>query len=129
MPRPVFDAVHVNPAGTITGATELVAVTSNGINTSGPGSRVFVRGYFNATCGTVGTTLTIRVRRGTSITGTLVGQADVFTIVASTLNQMAILAVDSPGEVSGQQYVITVQQGAGAGNGTLNDAGIETTAE
>ena len=129
MPRPAFDAVHAAPAATITGSTELVAVTSNGVNTGAPGARVMIRGYLNATAGTVGTTLTIRIRRGTSITGTLVGQADVFTIVASTINQLAILAVDSPGEVAQQQYVVTVQQGAGAGNGTLNDAGIETTAE
>ena len=129
MPRPAFDSVRAAPAATITTTTELVVVTSNGINTGAPGARVMIRAYLNVTTGLGTTGLTVRVRRGTGITGTVVGTAEILTAAASTQYLLALTAVDSPGEVAQQQYVVTVQQAGATGNGTANDGGIDTTAE
>lgn len=112
---------------TVTTTTETVALTMPAISTPGAGSQVTMEGELNMTAGTAATAVTVRVRRGTGITGTVVGESNPVTVAAGNTVPLPWQVVDTPGEVAGQAYVVTVQQTAATGNGTvLNAAGSIT---
>jgi hypothetical protein len=102
---------------TVTTTTETVLCTLSGLSASnGQVIRLIATSQF--TSGTSTTALTFRIRRGTGITGTVVGPAAALTTTATNVVQVTHVVEDSPGEVSGQQYVLTVQQTAAAANGS-----------
>lgn len=115
-----------------TNTTESVVATLPGVPLPAePGglllSHVIIDGFLNITTGTLVTAVTIRVRRGTTTGGTLVGQAMVHTIGASVSASIPFSADDpisqaTPPTVPGQQYVITAQQTAGTSALTTNYA-------
>lgn len=81
-------------------------------------SHLVVDAFVNFTPGTGATQLTVRLRRGTTIAGTLIGAALVVACAAGAPQSLAIMADDpviqtTPPNVPGQQYVLTVQQSAG----------------
>lgn len=106
---------------TVTTTTETVAVTVPGVSTPKPGVRVQVKGTLQVTTGGSTTGLTIRVRRGTAITDTLVGEANVTQVAAAagSTEELTIMCEDTPGDVAGQSYVVTIQQTAAAANGSI----------
>jgi hypothetical protein len=94
-------------------------------------SQVIIDGFINYTPGTLGTSVTVRVRRST-IGGTLVGVAQVVTTVAAAAIAIPISAADplsqtTPPTIPGQVYVVTMQNVAGSGAGTVNYAVITAT--
>lgn len=103
---------------TLTATTETVIMTLPGVSTNGAQDQVFVSGSMAVTAGTAATGVTVRVRRGTGITGTVIGTAEVDSVTAATTEPFPFDAFDTPGEVAGQQYVVTAQQVAATGNGT-----------
>jgi hypothetical protein len=88
-------------------------------------SHVIIDGFLNITTGTLVTAVTIRVRRGTTIAGALVGVAQVHSIGASANASVPFSADDplvaaAPPAVPGQVYVVTAQQTAGTSALTTN---------
>lgn len=88
-------------------------------------SHVIVDGFANVSTGTLATAVTIRVRRGTTIAGTLVGVAQTHSIGASLSASIPFSADDpisglTPPAVPGQVYCVTVQQTAGTSALTTN---------
>ena len=67
------------------------------------------------TLGTGTTALTLRLRRGTSITGNLVTTQGVNPAAAATTITISGVYADVPGAVAGQQYTLTGQQTGGTG--------------
>lgn len=110
---------------TVTTTTETVVATSLPVSTRGASEQVTITGWVDFTSGTGATALTLRVRRGTGITGTLVSNANAQTVTAGNTLDYDLVVVDTPGEVAGQQYVLTVQQTAATGNGTALAASIQ----
>lgn len=104
---------------TVTTTTETVALTLPAISTPGPDAAVHIDGSLSMTYGTAATAVTVRVRRGTDATGTLVGEANAETVSAGNTSEQTFDVRDTPGEVAGQTYVVTVQQTAATGNGTV----------
>jgi hypothetical protein len=105
--------------------TETAAITSPVLSLPPTPNGVVVRGNVNITAGTAATSVTVRVRQGSGTGGTAVGNAQVVTVAAGLVYDLAIEVEDTSGPPSAQ-YTITVQQGAATGNGTINQAEIET---
>lgn len=106
-------------AVTVATTTETIVQTLANLSTDGPNQLVLLEGFVALTSGTATTTVTVRLRRGTAITSTLVGVAVVEILIGAAGNtaMYSIAETDSPGEVASQSYVLTVQQAAATGNG------------
>lgn len=107
--------------------TETIAVTVSGVTLPRPGMRVKIRGWCQITTGASTTALTPRVRRGTAITDPVVGDAVAEEIEAAAGSEEAldVMVIDTPGELAGGSYILTVQQTAASANGSILQAGIE----
>lgn len=86
-------------------------------------SHLVVDAYINFTAGAGTTAVVIRVRRGTTVGGALVGQALTVPLAAGNSASIQQIVDDptvqtTPPLVPGQQYVITVQQTGGTGAGS-----------
>jgi hypothetical protein len=80
-----------------------------------------ITGVINYTQGTAGTAVTVRVRAGATVTGTLIGAADVHTVAAAALAQIPFAALDLATFPAGNQYVVTVQATSASGNPSVTD--------
>lgn len=107
---------------TVTTTTETVALSLPAISTPGAGATVHVSGTLSMTYGTGTTAATVRVRRGTDATGTLIGESNAESVTAGNTGELTWDVSDSPGEVAGQVYVVTVQQTSATANGTVLNA-------
>ena len=106
---------------------ETVAATSPPVNTDGLQTVVSISGVLDVTIGTAGTTLTVKVERGAVAGGTLVTSQGPYTVTAAQRVPIPFAAVDVPGVVVGQLYVVTVTVAAATGNSTVNFASISVT--
>lgn len=114
---------------TTTSETELVQVDS--VDVPNPGGQVRLRGWCQLTTGTGTTTVTLRIRRGTDTSGTLVDEANAVTIgaAAGSTEQFDIMVDEAPGELAGASYVLTAQQAAATGNGSAVQASLAAEVE
>lgn len=112
---------------TVTTTTETEAVQLDGVTRTGPGRRIRLIGRCVMTTGAATTTVTPRIRRGTGITGDLIGEGTAVTIGAAAGGNevFTVEAVDTLDEPAGVSYVVTVQQAAATGNGTILTASLE----
>lgn len=113
---------------TITTTTETVACTLPGVST--PGRRtVRIEGEAQVTTGAATTHLTPRIRRGTDITGTLIDEANAVSIGAAAggTEPLQIAAEDENIDLANGTYVLTVQQTAATGNGTVLQASMSAS--
>lgn len=106
---------------------ETAAVVSDPISTGSGAEEITISGTISLTTGTGTTSVTIRCRRGNGITGTVVGETVPHTIGAAASVNLPYSFPDTPGEVAGQLYTLTVQQTGASANGTINNASITVT--
>lgn len=113
---------------TVVGTTETVVITKTNVSTQNPNARVRLFGWCVVTPGTDATSVILTVRRGTGITGTIVGEIATQTLVAGAAQQIMldISVEDTPGEISGASYVMTVTQAGGVANGNCLTSALET---
>lgn len=119
---------QVTSAVTLTTTTEAVAVTSDIVPLSPIGGEGYIiKGVVNVTTGTAATAVTIRVRQGTGITGTVVGNALTHTLAAGATASIPFSVQDFSAALTPPtaQYSVTVQQVAATANGTVNQGTIE----
>ena len=111
----------------ITTTVEKVVATLSGVSTPRTGIKIVLTGMAQVTTGGSTTALTVRVRRGTTITDTLVGEANPLQVAAAagSTETLDIQVEDFPGEVAGQSYVLTVQQTAAAADGACVQASLK----
>lgn len=102
--------------------TETVALVTPPVSTTFGSDAIEIEGMVNLLAGTGTTAAVLRIRRGNGITGTVVRAADTDTIAAGSSESFLVQGVDTPGDVAGQVYSITVQQTAASANGTINGA-------
>lgn len=114
----VLVTTDVNPVTT----AETIIATIAGVTTPRPGCKVVLFGSTQITIGTNATALTFRWRRGAAITDPLVGEANVVQIdtAAGSSEDHVHSVEDTPGEIAGQTYVLTVQQTAATANATVS---------
>lgn len=111
-------------AVTIPTTTETVVATLGPFteNQVSPAQGVAFDGNINITTGTGTTSVTVRVRQGTGITGALVGVAQSQVATAGQTINIPISELDPTLVQPNAQYVVTVQQAAASANGTVNRA-------
>jgi hypothetical protein len=119
-----FATFTTNVTLTTTSETSLVA--------SGPASaprdtvNVCVYAWAQLTTGTATTTVTPRIRRGTTTSGTLVGEANAVTIgaAAGSTEQFMAMVCEDRTTVDSVDYNFTLTQASATGNGTALQGGI-----
>lgn len=114
-------------ATAITTNSEVVALTLTAGVTVPANTQVILEAAATLTTGTSTTAVVLRIRRGTTTGGTLVGKAFTIQSAAAVLTTISGQAADTPGEVAGQSYVVTLQQTAGAADGTLVFASLQAS--
>lgn len=105
---------------------ETVVATVSGISTP-RAVNVQLRGWAQLTTGTNTTAVTPRIRRGTTITGTLIGEANPITLgaAAGSTEDFEVDVTDLGADVANATYVLTLQQTAASANGSCLQAAIE----
>ncbi len=129
MTRPVVYSASGSALGvTLTLTNEVAVFTSPAVTTSSPGANVTFSGIVRGTTGAGATGVTVRVRRGTAVTSPLVVEIPV-AVGASANFAIPFAFKDRVGEVDGQKYVVTAQQVAATGNGSVDTVAITLIAE
>jgi hypothetical protein len=120
--------VPANPVTVVTTAETLVVVGFPLTLQSGNGKAV-VRGWMDLTVGAGTTAITVAIYRGNAIGGTLIGQknAEAGDFTPGSIAHFDAEFVDLLSNVGGAQYCMSVTQTGATGNGTVQDALIDTT--
>lgn len=109
-------------------ATETVVATLSGVSPDNAFPSVLLEGSCNVATGTGTTAVVIRIRRGTTAAGTLIGKALTSTFGESKEIGLGITVLDQPeGELASQSYVMTIQRTAGTGKGKVTGATLTAT--
>jgi hypothetical protein len=124
----VRDAVF-NTATTdivLTTTTETVVVTSDPARPVFATSRVLIIAWGQLTTGVGTTGVTPRIRRGTTTSGTLIGEANNEPVkaAAGSTEPFFIMTTEQIGNVENVQYVLTLTQAGATGNGSSVQASI-----
>lgn len=106
-------------------AAETVILVSPPLTPSQDNAQIFLQWACDILAGTGVTALVFRLRRGTTVAGTLINLAAwTHTLAAGSSAVMSGLYVDTPGAVSQQQYALTVVQTGATAASTFNDGVI-----
>ena len=109
---------------TLTAATEVVVIVKVVESSPGGGAaqgRV-IRGVLNATGGATGGAWSLKVRQGSTTSGTQVGTTDTITFPATTTISIPFSKQDLSAQGAGT-YCVTLT--AAGSNGTMNDGCLE----
>jgi|ERR687897_205630 hypothetical protein len=119
-----YDPTNVN----VTTTNETVVCTLPGVST-GRKSTVFLEGWLQFTTGANTTALTARIRRGTTIAGTLVCEATAQELAAAAGGdeEISINGEDPGVDLSGATYVLTIQATAASADGTALQSKLEAS--
>lgn len=111
---------------TLTTTTENVVVSSGRVILPRETHTLFVLGYAQLTTGAATTTVTPRIRRGTTITSTLIGEAhpEEVKAAAGSIEQFFHMVSEELGGRAEVEYSLTLSQVDATGNGTVVQAGI-----
>jgi len=82
---------------------------------------VFLHWWFAGSSGNGTTGLSVAIRRGVTLAGTLITAAAAVLVTANNIVNVAGCFVDTPGAVAGQQYTLTLTGTATTGVGTTLD--------
>lgn len=113
-----FDVANTTDTPLVTTA-ETVVATLTGVSTPRKTS-ITLEGFAQLTTGASTTAVTPRIRRGSDITGTLIGEANPQQIAAAagSTEELYIKAIDPNVDLAGGTYVLTLQQTAASANGS-----------
>lgn len=110
----------------ITTTTETVLVSSGPALVPRQTVSVCILAWAQFTTGAMTTTYTPRIRRGTAITGTLVGEANAETILAAagSTEKTWMMACEDRSDVATVEYSLTLQQASASADGSALQGGI-----
>jgi hypothetical protein len=124
------DDVQV-PAGPVTVVTtaETLVVIGQPVTMPTASGKYVVRGWMDLTVGAGTTAITVAVYRGAAIGGVVIGQknAEAGDFTPGSIAHFEAEFIDPQQNVSQSQYCISVTQTGATGNGTVQNALIETT--
>lgn len=111
---------------TLTTTSETVIISSPPATAWKNVVNVCVFAWAQLTTGAATTTVTPRIRQGTTTSGTLVNEANAVTIgaAAGSTEQFLAMACEDRSNVASVDYSLTLQQASATGNGTALQAGI-----
>lgn len=122
--RLATNATSLASAVTLVTTAETLALTSPGINLLVDNAQLLIFWSLDVSVGASTTTVQVRIRRGSTLTGTVITLAQpwVQAVTAGTTGIFSGVYIDTPGIVAEQQYTLSVVQAAASANGTINDA-------
>jgi hypothetical protein len=105
---------------TLTTTSETVIVSSASACVPRPDAEVVVIAYAQLTTGTNTTAVTPRIRRGSTTSGTLVGEAnaEIIKAAAGSIEPFYIMATETRSNVNAADYTLTLQQTGASANGS-----------
>lgn len=111
---------------TLTTTTETSLVSSGPATAPRQGIDVCVVGWAQLTTGAGTTTVTPRIRRGTTTSGTLVGEANAEQVkaAAGSTEPFRQIVCEARSDVATVDYNLTLTQAGATGNGTALQGGI-----
>lgn len=111
---------------TLTTTTETVVISTGPVKVPAQTCLVHIRAWAQLTTGTATTTVTPRIRRGTAITGALVGLATAETAKAAAggIEPFVAEAIEQRSNEDTVEYSLTLQQASATANGTALQAAI-----
>lgn len=111
---------------TLTTTSETSVVTSGPATASRQTVNVCVLGWAQLTTGTNTTAVTPRIRRGSTTSGTLVGEGNAVTLgaAAGSTEQFYAIACEDRSDVASVDYNMTLEQAGASANGSALQAGI-----
>lgn len=116
----------------VVSTTEIVAATSGPVNTDNLETVVYLEANLDFLNSSSGTTITLKLERGTAIGGTAItsgGTWGPFALTASARSNYGIAGYDLPGLVFNQKYVFTVTVAGNSGSPTIETATITCTSQ
>lgn len=110
----------------VTTTTETSVVASPSVTAPRDADDVCIFAWAQLTTGTMTTTVTPRIRQGTTTSGTLVGEANAETIKVAAAGTEPFFAMvcETRSNVAAVQYNFTLQQAAANANGAALQGGI-----
>ena len=119
MQPPLFFTSGTAGVQAISGSAETVVCTLSGVVTPLGKQTVVLRGQVLDTTGSTTTAVVCQIRRA-SLTGTLVSDAtgQAIAAAAGSTNMYEVNCSDTPGEITGGVYVLTVTHTGGGSGGT-----------
>jgi len=107
--------------------TETLVISSGPVKVQRATCLVHIRAWAVLTTGAATTTVTPRIRRGTAVTGTAVGQANTENVkaAAGSSEPFVVEAIEQRENVDTVEYSLTLQQVSATGNGNIEAAAIE----
>ena len=120
--------VPAAPVSVVTTAETLIII-GNALTMSSPNGKAVVRGWLDLTVGAGTTAITITIYRGNAIGGTVIGQKnpEAGDFTPGSTAHFDVEFIDLLVNVSGAQYCMSVTQTGATGNGTVQNALIDTT--
>lgn len=108
--------------------TETLVVVGNNLTTPNPNGKAVIRSWVELLVGAGTTAITIAVYSGAAIGGRLVGtkQPEAGDFSAGNTSTFDVEFIDPFSNTSGVQYCVSVTQTGATGNGTVNNALIDT---
>jgi hypothetical protein len=121
------EVAHSTTAVSIPTTSETVVITSPLVKIPVSTCRVWVAGRCQLTSGTGTTAVTVRIRRGTTTAGTLIGAgiSEAIKSAAGSTEPFALSVVDTLAGADAVQYVLTLQQAGATANGSVPQAAID----
>lgn len=123
-------SAHNTTNTTITTTAETVVATLTGVST-GRAMDVRLQGWVQYNTAANATGVTARIRRGSTVSGTLVGEANAITIqaVAGSAEELSIEVTDPAMDASGLTYVLTLEVAGATANPSAMQATLTATVE
>lgn len=120
------DALTASGNVAVATTTETVAITSPNVRVPLQSARVLVTAWCQLTTGADTTAVTPRIRRGSTTSGTLVGEANAETVkaAAGSTEPIVFTAIDTVSNVDSVAYSLTVQQTGATADGSVLQSGI-----
>lgn len=103
---------------------ETAAITSDPVNQAVDGEPITIRGSLSYLTGASTTAVTVRIREGSGLTGSLVGETLPYTVGAAVSTQIPYEFTYSPSGVAGQRWTASIQATAATANGTIQAAAM-----
>jgi len=107
---------------TVTTTTETVIVISPPINLAVDNAQVLIFAYILFTPGTGTTSFAVRLKRGTTVSGTALNNTGGQINLTTTAYWIGVHWLDTPGIIAEQQYCATIVQSGATGNGNAVEA-------
>lgn len=106
---------------------ETVICQLDGVNQGQPSNPIALQGVANVLGGAASTNVVLRIRRGTTVGGTLIGQPASTPNVAQSTDCVVAGTDTSANEIANGSYVLTAQVQGGAAAGTVQGAHLSAS--